>query len=397
MVAFEDGHQPITPSRKRTAMALPPLRLCRLALPLLLCAGTAASQAMPLFQATMLALPGGMDSARGWAIHDGVVVGQTSSSGGGAVRATVWQTPGQAQFLDSKPSPFDSAAYAISANGIAGYQGSAFDATSYEALRWANAAAAAALLGSAGGGATAYATAGAFTAGSLDAGAFLFNGSTLAMLGGAGSVAYGVSANGLAVGVDEFGAAVVFDGTGGALRTLAASGSARAILDDLVIGSFDDANFAQRAFLSKTDGSGFTELFNGVAYGLNASGLVVGADFDANNGFGLAMLYDGSAAADLNTLILGSGLDGFTLTQARGIDEHGNIVAFGVRGDEERAFLLRISTSDPGGPTDPGGPGNGTVPEPASAALVLLALAAMMTLKRRVHRPLPALVFTARG
>jgi probable HAF family extracellular repeat protein len=60
-----------------------------------------------------------------------------------------------------------------------------------------------------------------------------------------------------------------------------------------------------------------------------------------------AFLYTDGAMYDLNSLVV-SGLDGFTLTQAAGINDHGQIAATGGNGHEMRAFRL-----DPLGPPDP--------------------------------------------
>ena len=92
-------------------------------------------------------------------------------------------------------------------------------------------------------------------------------------------------------------------------------------------------------------------------YGINALGQVVGSsglegDFDTH-----AFLYSGGAMTDLNSLIDPS--SGWVLYDARGINDLGQIAAFGCLGDNCQAVLLDVVPQ---------------VPEPASMLLVLAGL-----------------------
>lgn len=344
----------------------PPLRrvLCAALL-----SGAVLSHAAPVYQATMLALPAGMEASRVWGIHQGVIVGETSNNTNFTPKATAWLSPSSATLLQA--NPFDSSAYAVSGGRIVGYQAALSLATDFDALRWANSGAQPGSIGSASGASTARAAAGNYTSGAQMAGAFIHDGITLTTLGAAGSIAYGVTAAGVAVGQDAMGAAVVFNGV--RAGTLSASGTAWAILGDQVVGSYDDQG-EQHAFL-KTLGGELIDLFKGAAFALNESGTVVGADFD----LGLAMLFDNTGVYNLNSLVT-DGLDGYTLTQARGIDSDGTVIAFGTRGDFERAFVLRLGSGVPA--PDPN-PVPKPIPAPGTLLLALLALAALSVGTRR--------------
>ncbi len=92
-------------------------------------------------------------------------------------------------------------------------------------------------------------------------------------------------------------------------------------------------------------------------YDVNALGQVVGSsglegDFDTR-----AFLYSGGAMTDLNALI--DPASGWVLVEARGINDRGQIAAFGCMGDNCQAVLLDVVPQ---------------VPEPASVALLLAGL-----------------------
>jgi hypothetical protein len=317
----------------------------------------APSRADPVFHATQLALPSGMTDSRVWGINAGVIVGE--SSAGSGPRATVWSGAASPTLLIST---FASSAYAVNSTGrIAGFRESNSPATNTEASQWSASGAAPSTIGAPSGASVARAAVASLTAGALADGAFVHDGSSTTMLGTAGSIAYGLRGDGVAVGQDANGAAVVFNGANAG--TLADLGTAWAILGDQVVGSHDDLGGLQHAFLV-TLGGAMVNLFGGAAFDLNSSGSVVGADFDA----GVAMLFDGTLAYNLNTLVA-DGLDGFMLTQARGIDDDGTIVAFGINAAGlERSFVLRLGDAGGGG-------GGGIVSEPGSLALALIALA----------------------
>lgn len=347
-----------------------PSRLLRRAAAVTWCSALAAvllsaagpSRADPVFHATQLALPSGMTDSRVWGINAGVIVGESLSTvSGSGPRATVWSSAASPTLLIST---FASSAYAVNSTGrIAGFRESNSPATDTEATQWSASGAAPTTIGAPSGASVARAAAASFTAGALANGAFVHDGSSTIMLGAAGSIAYGLRGDGVTVGQDANGAAVVFNGANAG--TLADLGTAWAILGDQVVGSHDDLGGLQHAFLV-TLGGAMVDLFGGAAFDLNSSGSVVGADFDA----GVAMLFDGTLAYNLN-LLVADGLDGFTLTQARGIDDDGTIVAFGINAAGlERSFLLSLDASGGGG-----GGGGGVVSEPSSLTLALIALA----------------------
>jgi probable HAF family extracellular repeat protein len=103
------------------------------------------------------------------------------------------------------------------------------------------------------------------------------------------------------------------------------------------------------------------------AYGINASGQVVGSSVVSNNIVTHAFLYSGGDLVDLNTLI-DPGL-GWTLHTANGINDNGQIVGQGfIGGVSFRAFLLTPITP---------------VPVPAAVWLFGSALAGMGVISRR--------------
>ncbi len=105
---------------------------------------------------------------------------------------------------------------------------------------------------------------------------------------------------------------------------------------------------------------------NARATDINASGLIVGhvADFDNAPSFGgAAVAWEDGEAFDLNDLVLGG--DGWTLLSAEGINDHGQIVGFGLFNGQTRAFLLT------------------PVPEPATMLLSAAPLLLMAGAARR--------------
>lgn len=335
----------------------------------------APAHAELVYTAQLLDLPGAMLSSRAWGLADGRVVGEVRGADN-VPKAVVWDAAGVPQPL-AGAGAFESSALAISGATIAGYRATAATSTEFEALRWSDASSPAlAVPGPAGAGVAARAAAGSFVAGSTDAGAFVQHTTSGAVTtyGAAGSVAHGVAADGTAVGSDAAGLPTVFNGAhAGTLDVLASRagaeiGTAFAILGAKVVGFYEDPDtFLQKAFASELGGATST-LFDGAAFALNAAGDVVGADFDA----GVAMLYSAGTAYDINELVVG-GLGGFTLTQARAIDDLGRIVAFGVdAAGVERAFLLSLAAITPG-----------AVPLPPTVWLAALALAMLGAPRRR--------------
>lgn len=344
---------------------------CAAALLLLAAPGAYAE---PVYNASLLALPGASSGSRAFGLSGGVVVGQVTGSDG-LPHAVMWADPATPQLVNA--GPYESSALAIAGGTVVGVRAAAARPAEFEALSVAGGTPT--VLGAVGGGAAARAAAAQFVAGSQDRGAFVYDSLSAAMtlFDAPGAVAHGVSASGVAVGQNAAGLPVAFNGgaLAGFIDVLGAAGdatgAAQAVLGDQVVGFFDDPEtFGQVAFLAQLGQAGGKRLFAGSAFGLNAAGDVVGADFDA----GLAMLYRGGTAYDLNQLV-GSGLGGYKLTQARAIDEQGRIVAFGVDAQgNERAFLLSPA-QDP----DPEPPN----PAPAPASLLLVATALSLLRLRR--------------
>lgn len=84
------------------------------------------------------------------------------------------------------------------------------------------------------------------------------------------------------------------------------------------------------------------------AVGINNNGVIVGGSFvDKGNTTYHAFVCTNTTMVDLNTLIDASGT-GWTLTEARAINDSGKIVGFGQFGGKKHAFLLNPIVADPG-------------------------------------------------
>lgn len=84
------------------------------------------------------------------------------------------------------------------------------------------------------------------------------------------------------------------------------------------------------------------------AVGINNNGVIVGGSFvDTGNSTYHAFICTNTTMIDLNTLIDLSGT-GWTLTEARAINDSGQIVGFGQFGGNKHAFLLNPIVADPG-------------------------------------------------
>lgn len=202
-------------------------------------------------------------------------------------------------------------------------------------------------------------------------------GSDLGTLGGTNSEAFGINDSGQVVGSSEIagGAVRAFRTTAGGLidtasnlGTLGGAFSQALGINNSgqVIGFSATAGGDLRAFRTSaggliTPGSAIATLGGtfGQAFGINSLGQVVGSS-TTSTGELRAFFFDGTTVFDLNAL-LGSSAPGFILTDARSINDLGQIVAFGRDSNAlTRSFLISA------------------VPEPASVAMLGVGLVGML-------------------
>lgn len=143
---------------------------------------------------------------------------------------------------------------------------------------------------------------------------------------------------------------VYFNGQKTSLGTLGGTYSvAWAINDnDQIVGSsdFQTTSTFQHAFRYQSGTMVDLNPFNApqsFAYGINASGKVVGSYYLTQFGNPRAFLHDGTNPIDLNTLI--SQTTGWTLNVARDINDSGQIVGQGTVNGQLRPFLLTPNTA----------------------------------------------------
>jgi probable HAF family extracellular repeat protein len=208
--------------------------------------------------------------------------------------------------------------------------------------------------------------------------AFLYSGgkmTDLSTLGGANSTAVGINASGQVVGYSDlspgsFGPTHAFLYSGGKMTDLGSLGGSLSYATGInasgqVVGysSLPGPSFVEHAFLYS--GGKMTDLgtLNGPggysrATAINASGQVVG--MTEAGGHEHAFLYSGGTMHDLNWLLpAGSGL---TLTYAFGINDKGQIVAWGSDG---HGYLLTPENV-------------AATPEPSALALLVLGVAGLL-------------------
>ncbi len=186
--------------------------------------------------------------------------------------------------------------------------------------------------------------------------AFLYNTSglyQLGTLGGTNSFAYGINSFTQITGTsstDNDGRTQAFLWQNGALLNLdsllpAGSGweleNAHGINDKGEIAGWGTINGQQRGFLygngSVTDLDTLPGGTNSFALGLNNGGQIVGVS-STHSGTTHAFLWQNGAMTDLNDLLPKD--SGWELREARGINDFGQMVGWGIFNGEERAFLL---------------------------------------------------------
>jgi probable HAF family extracellular repeat protein len=165
------------------------------------------------------------------------------------------------------------------------------------------------------------------------------------------SAGYGINDSGMATGVSVLPSGLVQHAfkytTGGGMidiGTLGGDGSTGYAINNagLITGTAQTTGDASSHAFLYSSGPGMVDLgtlgLGSTGYAINASGVVVGISTNMNLQ-GRATLFTGGSAYDLNNLV-DSSAAGWTLTQARGINDNGDIAGFGVFQGQARGFLL---------------------------------------------------------
>ncbi len=215
--------------------------------------------------------------------------------------------------------------------------------------------------------------AGAYYTGDGGTGAFVYrNGSSIDIgtLGGSFTIASGINSAGHVVGMSQVDddetylahAFVYRDGVMTDLGTMqgASLSEATAINDQGQIAGHGWVFGSHHAFIHENGVMRDLGTLGGrrsFAYAINNLGQVVGNSNDIEDFDYFAYLYDGGVMTDLNSLI--DPALGWTLHAATGINDHGQIAAYGCRDGQCNGLLLDLVSS---------------VPEPGSALLLLAGL-----------------------
>jgi probable HAF family extracellular repeat protein len=175
----------------------------------------------------------------------------------------------------------------------------------------------------------------------------------LTLPGGSQSFAFAVNASGQVTGysgtASGFNHAFISDPDGGALRDLGTLGgrfSFGAAINNAgsVAGRSETSTVGQHAFLSGPNGGPLLDLgtlggFSSYAEGVNSAGVAVGYSFLSDNGTQHAFIYTAAERMrDLNGLLVAG--TGWVLTDAKAINDRGQITGTGKFGTEMHAFLL---------------------------------------------------------
>ncbi len=171
----------------------------------------------------------------------------------------------------------------------------------------------------------------------------------LGTLGGPYSAAYGVNALGTVAGkadTDTIGATHAFAWADGQMTDLGTLGGANSVAyavsdtGSIAGASETDAAGTRHAFLyansQMQDLTPLPGMTDSSAYALNAGGQVVGTS--QTSALKRATLWQNGQPADLNALLPAN--SGWTLTEARAINDHGQIAGVGLFQGRHRAFLL---------------------------------------------------------